>query len=113
MADKKLTRAQQAAEHKKRKKVTVVEDAPKGRRAAKDADEAPKTEKRDPRAVLRGDAVFPLRYAFAGFCGLLLLIFLSVLFTNDGLVLQWIVSFVSGMFGRNVYYNNFYKSVYI
>ena len=100
MADKKMTRAQQAAAPRTRKKVTVEEDTPRNRRAA---DAAPR-EKKDPRAVLRGDAAFPLRYAFAVFCGLLLLIFVSVLFTNDGLVLQWVVSFVSGIFGRNVYY---------
>ena len=105
MADNRLTKAQQAAEPKKHKKVTVEEQPRKGLRAGKSALRLKKEEmKKDPRSVLRGDAAFPLRYAFAGVCALLLLIFVSVLFTDDGVILQWFVSVVSGLFGRNVYY---------
>ena len=105
MADNKLTKAQQAAEPKKHKKVTVEEQPRKGLRAGKSALRLKKEEmKKDPRSALRGDAAFPLRYAFAGVCALLLLIFVSVLFTDDGVILQWFVSVVSGLFGRNVYY---------
>ena len=101
----KLTKAQQAAEPKKRRKLTVEEDAPKGRKLGKSLIPVPKKDKaKDPRTALRGDAAFPLRYAFAAFCGLLLLIYISVLFTSDGVLLQWLVSFVSGLFGRKVYY---------
>ena len=114
MSDKKLTKAQQAAESKKRKKLTVEEDSPSGRRAAKSEPPAPAEKKKpDPRSVLRGDAAFPLRYAFAVFCGLLLLIYISVLFTDDGLLLQWFVSFVSGLFGRNVYYISIPALIYL
>ena len=101
MADNKLTKAQQAAEPKKRKKVTVEEDTPK---ASKAASAGKKADKKDPRSVLKGDAAFPLRYAFAGFCALLLLIFVSVFFTGEGVILKWFVDLVSGVFGRNVYY---------
>ena len=104
MADNKPTKAQQAAEPKKKKKLTVSEDSPKGGKAAR-SEAAPKKEaKKDPRSVLKGDAAFPLRYAFAVFCALLLLIFASVFFTGEGLILKWFVDFVSGLFGRNVYY---------
>ncbi len=105
MADNKLTKAQQAAGPKKRKKMTVEEHPPKSRRSAKAGLPATQVEqKKGPRAVLRGNAAFPLRYFFAAICALLLLIFISVLFTDDGLILQWFVCAVSGLFGRNVYY---------
>ena len=95
MADNKLTKAQQAAEPKKHKHVTVEEQPRKGLRAGKSALRLKKEEmKKDPRSVLRGDAAFPLRYAFAGVCALLLLIFVSVLFTDDGVILQWFVSVI-------------------
>ena len=113
MADNKMTRAQQAADPKKRKRVTVEEAPAKSRRSGKRELPVPKEEKKDPRSVLRGEAAFPLRYAFAAFCGLLLLIFISVLFTDDGLILQWFVSVVSGLFGRNVYYLSIPALIYL
>ena len=111
LADNKLTKAQQAAGQKKRKKLTVEESSPKSREKA--TLPPPKEEKRDPRAILRGDAAFPLRYAFAAFCALLLLIFISVLFTKDGLILQWFVSLVTGLFGRNFYYISIPTLIYL
>ena len=116
MADNKLTKAQQAAEPKKRKRMTVEESPPKGRRGAKYALNAPaeeKKEQKDPRSVLRGDAAFPLRYAFAAFCGLLLLVFISVLFTDDGLILKLFVDLICGLFGRNVYYISIPALIYL
>ena len=98
MSNNKLTKAQQAAEPKKRKKVTVEEDSPKKREKIV----APL--KLGPTALTKGDAAFPLRYAVAVVCAVVLLIFLSVLFTKDGLILQWFVSVFSGLFGRDVYY---------
>ena len=71
LADNKLTKAQQAAGQKKRRKLTVEESSPKSRHAEKSALPELKEVKRDPRAILRGDAAFPLRYAFAAFCALL------------------------------------------
>ena len=110
MADNKLTKAQQAAEPKKRKKVTVEEQPAKGGKLAP----APKKEeKKDPRAALKGDAAFPLRYAVAVACGVLLLIFASVFFTGEGLILQWFVSLISGLFGRNVYIISMPALVYL
>ena len=38
------------------------------------------------------------------FCALVLLIFVSVLLSDEGVVLQWIVSGLTGLFGRNFYY---------
>ena len=55
MADNKLTKAQQAAEPKKRKRMTVEESPPKGRRAGKTALSAPageKKEKKEKRVIL-------------------------------------------------------------
>ena len=99
MSMKKLTKAQQVAEPKKRKKLTVEEDAPKSAKKAK-KDESPK----NPAPLTKGDAVFPLRYAFAAGCAVLLLLFLSVFLNDSGLLPQMIVSVVSGLFGKNVYY---------
>ena len=98
LANNKLTKAQQAAEPKKRKKVTVEEDPPKKQ------EKKPALPKKSPSLMTKGDAAFPLRYAVAGFCAVLLLIYVSVLFSDEGLLLQWLVSLVSGLFGRNVYY---------
>ena len=100
MSNKKLTKAQQLAEPKKRKKLTVEEDSPKTKKVVK----APSPLLQMPSALTKGDAAFPLRYAFAAGCGILLLIFLSVFLNDDGLLPQFIVSVVSGLFGRNVYY---------
>jgi len=97
MADKKLTKAQQAAGPKKRKRV-VEEDTPKK------LSKLPNPLVKTPSALTKGDAAFPLRYAFAGVCTVLLLIFVSVLLTKDGLLLQWFVALICGLFGRDVHY---------
>jgi hypothetical protein len=47
LSDKKLTRAQLAAEPKKRKKMTVEEDSPKARRTAKATADTWKENKKD------------------------------------------------------------------
>ena len=99
MSDK-LTKAQKA-ESKKKKKLTVEEDSAPTRSIA-----AIKKEmvEKNPRSVLKGNAAFPLRYAVAAVCALVLLVFVSVLLSDEGLVLQWIVSGLTGLFGRNFYY---------
>ena len=101
MADNKLTKAQQAAESKKKKKLTVEESPAKG---GKSDAAAKKEAKKESRPATKGDAAFPLRYAFAGCCALLLLIFVSVFFTGEGVILKWFVDVISGLFGKNVYY---------
>ena len=100
MSDK-LTKAQKAAEPKKKKKLTVEEDPASTRSIASIKKEMAD---KNPRSVLKGNAAFPLRYAVAALCALVLLIFISVLFSDEGLVLQWIVSGITGLFGRNFYY---------
>ena len=100
MSDK-LTKAQKAAEPKKKKKLTVEEDPASTRSIASIKKEMAD---KNPRSVLKGNAAFPLRYAVAALCALMLLIFISVLFSDEGLVLQWIVSGIAGLFGRNFYY---------
>ena len=99
MSDK-LTKAQKAANSKK--KLTVEEDSTPTRSIASIKKEMAE---KNPRSVLKGNAAFPLRYAVAALCALVLLIFVSVLFSDEGLVLQWIVAGVTGLFGRNFYYN--------
>ena len=97
----KLTKAQQAAEPKRKKKMTVQEDSDTTRSIASIKKEmAAKTAPKG----FKGNAAFPLRYAIAAFCAIVLLIFVSVLFSGEGLVLQWIVSVVKGLFGKNFYY---------
>ena len=96
----KLTKAQKA-ESKKKKKLTVEEDSTPTRSIASIKKEMAE---KNPRSVLKGNAAFPLRYAVAGVCALVLLIFVSVLLSDEGLVLQWIVSGITGIFGRNFYY---------
>ena len=114
MADNKQTKAQQAASPRSRKKVTVEEQPSKALAKAKSNLPAKTEEKKtDPKAQLPGDAAFPLRYAFAVFCGILLLIFVSVFFSDEGLILQWIVSFFTGLFGRNVYYISIPVLIYL
>ena len=114
MADNKKTKAQQAAAPRSRKKVTVEEQPPKAlARTRSNLPAKPEVAKPDPRAKLPGDAAFPLRYAFAGFCGILLLVFVSVFFSDEGLILQWAVSFFSGLFGRNVYYISIPVLIYL
>ena len=98
LSDKKLTKAQKAAEPKKRKRVTVEEDTPKKQ------EKIPAVLKKHSNALTKGDAAFPLRYAVAWACAIVLLIFASVLFTEDGVILQWLVSVVTGLFGRKFYY---------
>ena len=95
----KPTKAQKAANSKK--KLTVEEVSTSSRSIVSIKKEMAQN---DPRFLLRGNALFPLRYAVAGFCALVLLIFVSVLFSDEGVVLQWIVSGISGLFGRNFYY---------
>ena len=97
MADNKLTKDKQSADSKKQKKLTVEEQQPKNKTKA-----AP--QKKAEKKATKGDAAFPLRYVFAAFCALLLLTFVSVAFTNDGLILKWLVSFLCGVFGKAVYY---------
>ena len=96
----KLTKAQKA-ESKKRKRLTVEEDPAPTRSIASIKKEIAE---KNPRSVLKGNAAFPLRYAVAAACALLLLIFVSVLFSDEGVVLQLIVSGITGLFGRNFYY---------
>ncbi len=107
MSDKKMTKAQQAAVPKKRKRMTVEEDAPK--KPAK----TPTATKMTPSALTKGDAAFPLRYAFAAVCGLILLIFVSVLVNDDGLLLQWFVALICGLFGKKVYYISIPALIYL
>ncbi len=106
----KLTKAQQAAEPKKKKKMTVEEDSDSPRSIASikkemAANAAPKG--------FKGNAAFPLRYAVAAACAIVLLIFVSVLFSDEGLVLQWIVSLITGLFGRNFYYISIPALIYL
>ena len=105
MAENKQTKAQQAASPKKRQKLTVEEEKPKSLLPVK-SKAAAKAEavKPAPKIKLPGDAAFPLRYAFAVVCGILLLVFISTFFSDQGLLLQWIVAGFTGLFGRNVYY---------
>ena len=105
MAENKQTKAQQAASPKKRQKLTVEEEKPKSLLPIK-SKAAAKAEVAKPasRIKLPGDAAFPLRYAFAVACGILLLVFISTFFSDQGLLLQWIVAGFTGLFGRNVYY---------
>ena len=98
MSDK-LTKAQKAANSKK--KLTVEEDSTPTRSIVSIKKEMAE---KNPRSVLKGNAAFPLRYAVAALCALVLLIFFSVLLSDEGLVLQWIVAGVTGLFGRNFYY---------
>ena len=68
MSIKKLTKAQQVAEPKKRKKLTVEENDPKAaKKAEKDAVPQKKTAVS---LTKRRDAAFPLRYAFAAGCSI-------------------------------------------
>ena len=51
--------------------------------------------------MVQMDPDFPLRYIFAGFCTVVLLIFACVFFADGGLILQWIVNVFTGLLGRN------------
>ncbi|MBQ7230147.1 MAG: DNA translocase FtsK [Oscillospiraceae bacterium] len=106
----KLTKAQQAAEPKKKKKMTVEEDHGETRSIASIKKEM--AANAAPRGF-KGNAAFPLRYAIAAACAIVLLIFVSVLFSDEGLVLQWIVSLVTGLFGRNFYYISIPALIYL
>ena len=111
MADNKKNKA---AGSKSRKKMTVEEQPPKGLTKTKSGNPArSEAAKSVPRALLPGNAAFPLRYAFAVFCGILLLIFISVFFSDEGLILQWVVSVFSGLFGRYVYYISIPVLIYL
>ena len=108
MADNKKTKAQQAAAPRGRRKVTVEEQS-----SGHNLPANPEPVKPDPRALLPGDAAFPLRYLFAGICGVILLIFISTFFSDEGLVLQWVVNGFCGLFGRNTYYISIPVLIYL
>ena len=103
MADnKKRTKSAAAGS---RKKLTVEEQPPKTRGKAKTGSsarsDAAKRPLRSPNPV---SPAFPLRYLFAILCGILLLIFICALFSEEGLILQWVAGCFCGLFGRSVYY---------
>ena len=113
MSDK-LTKAQQAAEPKKKKRMTVEEDSPKepsGQRSIASIKKEMAAKKNRP--VFMGDAAFPLRYAIAVLCAVVLLIFVSVLLSDEGFLLQAVVNVFSGLFGRNVYYISMFALCYL
>ena len=108
MSDK-LTKAQQAAEPKKRRRMTVEEDSPTRSLASVKKEMAAK----NPPKGFKGNAAFPLRYAVAAVCAMVLLIFISVLFSNEGMVLQWIVGGIKGLFGQYFYYISMPALIYL
>ena len=112
MSDK-LTKAQQAAEPKKRKKMTVEEDAPKELSTQRSVAAIKKEMAAKKGPGLRGDAAFPLRYAIAVLCAVVLLVFVSVLLSDEGVVLQVVVNVFCGLFGRNVYYISMFALCYL
>ena len=112
MSDK-LTKAQQAAEPKKRKKMTVEEDAPKELSTQRSVAAIKKEMAAKKGPGLRGDATFPLRYAIAVLCAVVLLVFVSVLLSDEGVVLQVVVNVFCGLFGRNVYYISMFALCYL
>ena len=78
--------------------------APKAAAPAKAPAKAPqKAEPAIKRTVVRFEREVPLRYLFAGFCAAMLFVFACVFFADGGLILQWLVTFFTGLFGRNVY----------
>ena len=110
----KLTKTQQAAESRKKKRMTVEEDAPKepsGNRSVAAIKKEMAAKKNRP--VFMGDAAFPLRYAVAVLCAVVLLIFVSVLLSEEGFLLQAVVNVFSGLFGRNVYYISIFALFYL
>ena len=103
-------------ENNKKKKLTVEEQPTQSTKAAKTAGKtAPKTEGKlpakaapaapapAPKLRIQMHPDFPLRYVFAGFSAVLLMIFACVYFADGGFILQWIVGIFMGLFGRNVY----------
>ncbi len=65
------------------------------------------------RTMVPMDPEIPLRYFFAGLCAALLLIFGCVYFADGGVILQWIVTVFTGLFGRNVYLVSMPALVYL
>ena len=65
------------------------------------------------RTVVPMDPDVPLRYLFAGLCAALLLVFGCVFFADGGVILQWIVTVFTGLFGRNVYLLSMPALVYL
>ena len=117
-------------QNKKTKKLTVEEQPTQltkaakaaGKRENKPAANPPaKTPAKAPagkepavkRTVVPLDPEMPLRYLFAGLCGVLLLIFGCVFFADGGVILQWIVTVFMGLFGRNVYLLSMPALVYL
>ena len=115
--------------NKKTKKKLTVEEQPTqltkavkaaGKTAAKPAAPAKasaktpaKVEPAITRRVVRLEREIPLRYIFAGFCAAMLLIFGCVFFADGGLILQWLVTVFTGLFGRNVYLISMPAMVYL
>jgi hypothetical protein len=106
--------------NKNKKKLTVEEQPTQLTKAAKAVEKnavrsAPKPPAKAPaktpakvepaitRKVVRLDREIPLRYVFAGFCAIQLLIFGCVFFSDGGVITQWLVNVFTGLFGRNVY----------
>ncbi len=106
MAEKKLTKAQQAAEPKSRRSKTTVEVVPAKEPPAEKPARARKLQvfENDPRAGIAREAAFPLRYVAAVITGVILLAFVSVLLTGEGAVLKFLVDVFCGLFGRKCYY---------
>ena len=115
--------------NKKTKKKLTVEEQPTqltkavkaaGKTAAKPAAPAKspaktpaKVEPAITRRVVRLEREVPLRYIFAGFCAVMLLIFGCVFFADGGVILQWLVTVFTGLFGRNVYLISMPAMVYL
>ena len=91
---------------------TPAKSAPKP--PAKAPAKAPaKVEPAITRKVVRIDREIPLRYVFAGFCAVQLMIFGCVFFADGGIILQWLVNVFTGLFGRNVYLISMPAMVYL
>ena len=98
---KKVTVEAQNSTAAKPTKAEQAADKASGKPAAKQK-AAPAAPPAKPPVKLTPD--FPIRYLVAIVCAVLLLIFLCVLLSGEGVVLQWIVNFFCGLFGRNLYY---------
>ena len=104
----------------KKKKLTVEEQPTQLTKAAKAAGKssgkapavqpakapakaAPAAATAAPKLRVQMNPDFPLRYLFAGFCAVMLLIFGCVYFADGGIILKWMVAIFTGLFGRSVY----------
>ena len=65
------------------------------------------------RSLMKVEPDFPFRYLFAFVCGLLLLMFLCAFFTTDGVILQWVVKVICGLFGKQYYHASILGLVYL